>query len=134
VWQLTVLHVTEPAGPVSLAEAQSLTDIKLPASAVHVRIAGYSQWVQYEHFMRFEAPVADCLSVAAAVVPGQELEPVDDADRLADQGPTRKDVFRNFNWFDLSKSRNLVCAGFGPNTPMVWVDLDRGVFYYRKSD
>jgi hypothetical protein len=133
-WSLLGLHVNEPRGPVSAAEAASFASIPIPPEATNIRIAGYSQWIQYEQYVRFEAPVAVCLRHAAAVVPGEPLTPVGQDELKSSRLPVRQDVFLDFSWFDLRNASSVAGAGGGPSQPRVWVDQDRGVFYYRKTD
>ena len=85
--------------------------------------------------MRFEAPVAVCLQAAAAIAPGKKLKPVSHDELPFNAGPIRKDVFHDLScWFDLDRATNVLSAGGGPSDACVWVDVNRGVFYYRVTD
>jgi hypothetical protein len=138
VWQLFGLHVNEPPRPATPAQAQKYTGVPLPAEAHNIGVAGYRQWIQFEQYVRFEAPVDVCLKYAAKVVPGATLQPIDEYEIKRGGGPIREGVFTDFGWFDLAKGKNVVGAAGGPGTPGqmgdVWVDQDRGVFYFRKTD
>ena len=133
-WEMFGLHVEEPRGPVSASKAQSFAAIRIPAEATNIRIAGFRQWIQYQQFVRFEAPNAVCLRTATEIVPGEKLVAVSSDELAHVSGPVRKGVFHDFSWFDLRKATNVVEAGGGPSKPRVWVDQDRGIFYYCKGD
>lgn len=77
VWELFGLHVTDPTQPATPAQAQAYTGVALPKEARNIRIAGYRQWIEFAHYVRFEAPVNVCLKYAAAIAPGAALQPVD---------------------------------------------------------
>ena len=135
VWQLVGLHVNEPAGPATPAQAQEYTGVPVPAEAKNIRIAGYRQWIEFANYVRFEAPVDVCLKYAGAVAPGTALQPVDEYQLERDARPIRENVLKNFGWYDLAKAKNVVGAGGTPGQmAQVWVDQDRGVFYFRKTD
>jgi hypothetical protein len=98
-------------------------------------MAGYNHWIQFEQYVRCEAPVADCLAAASTIVSGETLRPVANPDLpFLSVGPVRKDLLGELKWFDVTTASNVVSAGGGPGLPEVWVDRDKGVLYYRKSD
>lgn len=135
VLELFSLHVNEPLRPVSPSQAEAYTSVPLPAKARNIRVAGYRQWIDFAQCVRFEAPVGVCLKYAATVVPGATLRPVDKYQLETDARPIRKGVLKDFRWFDLAKAKNVVTAGGTPDQMAeVWVDKDRGVFYFRKTD
>lgn len=135
LWSMFGLHVHEPPGPISVETAAALASIPIPPEAKNIRFAGFSHWIQYEQYLRFEAPVEVCLRHAAVIVPGKTLQPADAFQLRPERFPVDKNVFRKFDWFDLGGiGQNVVEAGGGPSEPTVWVDQTRGVFYYRKTD
>lgn len=135
VWQLFGLHVSEPPRPATPSQAQAYTGVPLPAEAKNIGVASYRQWIEFAQYVRFEAPVDVCLKYAAVVAPGAALQPVDDYQLERDARPIREGVLKDFVWFDLAKAKNVVGAGGTPNQMAnVWVDQDRGVFYFRKTD
>jgi hypothetical protein len=68
------------------------------------------------------------------LVPGEPLAPVDEYQLELDARPVREGVFRDFRWFDLQTAKNVVGAGGRSSQPQVWVDQDRGIFYFRRTD
>jgi hypothetical protein len=76
-----------------------------------------------------------CLKYAATVAPGDALQPVDEYQLETDARPIHDGVLKDFRWFDLAKAKNFV-GGSGTRGPTarVWVDQDRGVFYFRETD
>lgn len=127
-------HVHEPAAIATAADASEACGIPLPPEARNIRVAGWSQWIAHEDYLRFEAPVAVCLRHAAVLVPGTALAPVS-AEQLALEARRRdRGILRDLSWFDLGAARNVVGAGGGSQCPRVWVDQVRGVLYYRLTD
>lgn len=133
-WDLLALHVIEPGGPVSISEAEAFGHFSIPPTATQIRIAGYRQWLQYERYIRFEAPVADCENTASSILAGEALTPVGAEELSFVVTTVRPSVFRDFSWFDLQNAKNVVTGGGGPGKPYVWIDRDRGVFYYKVAD
>jgi len=135
VWQVFGLHVNEPTRPVTPSLAQVYTGVALPAEAKNIRVAGYRQWAEFAHYVRFEAPVDVCLKYAAAVAPGAALKPVHESQLGSDARPPRAGVLKDFGWYDLASAKNVVGAGGTPEeVAQVRVDQNRGVFYFRNSD
>ncbi len=133
-WSLFGLHVRESRGPLTPTAAASLAGIPIPPEALNVRVASYSQWIEYAKYIRFEAPVDVCLRHASAVVPGARLQPANEYDLAGNARTIRPNVFRDFGWFDLDTAQNVVTAGGGSGQSQVWVDQARGVFYLRQTD
>lgn len=133
-WSLFGVQVSEPRGPITASQAQSILGIKLPPEAKNIQAASDSQWIEYEQYLRFEAPVGVCLRYASVIVPGATTRPIDRSELVRMSRPLRAGAFKEFNWFDLAQAHNLITMGGGPSKPQVWVDRTRGVFYYRKTD
>jgi hypothetical protein len=133
-WAMFGLHVSEPAGTITAAEAESIAGIKVPAEATNIRAASYTQSVEYTQYLRFEAAPDVCLRFAASLVPGKPLQSPDAYAPGSSVPAHHTSRFKDLSWFDLATAHDVVTAGGGPSTPQVWVDRTRGVFYYRKSD
>jgi len=134
LWAAFGLHVSEPRGPISAAEAESIAGVRVPPEAKNIRAAGYHQWIQYEQYLRFEAPPDVCFQFSATVVPGATTQPIESSELAYNAFPIRPGVFKDISWFDLAQTQDVITAGGGPSQPQVWVDRRRGVFYYRKTD
>jgi hypothetical protein len=128
------LRVYEPAPFATAADIPNGVGVPLPPEARNIRVAGWSQWIAHESYLRFEAPVPVCLQHAAKVLPDETLLPVP-ANVLANIRPVQPGIFKDFSWFDLTTAQNVVGAGGGGSQqPQIWVDQKRGVFYYRLMD
>jgi hypothetical protein len=127
-------RVYEPAPFATATQASTGCGIPVPPEAKNIRVAGWSQWIAHEEYLRLEAPVPVCLRHAAVLVPGEALAPVPADQLAADARPPRPGIFQDLSWFDLGAARNVVGAGGGSQRPRVWVDQNRGVLYYRLTD
>ena len=67
IWMLFFPHVDKTDGPVSLSEAGGCP-IPLPPSARNVQYLSSFHCVEFADYVRFEAPVADCLSHVEVVL------------------------------------------------------------------
>ena len=132
-WEFLALHVDQPAVPTSAADAEAYTGVPLPPEAKNIRVAAYRQWIEYAQYVRFEAPVSVCLKYAAKVAPGSALQPVEIFQRKLDARAPRQGVL-DLTWFDLEAATNVVGRLAGPPEADIWIDQDRGVFYFRKTD
>lgn len=122
-------------GPISLAEARGLWAFDFPDSAHDIQFYAFSEWIAHETLVRFEAPVEDCIATARRVLKAHH-----EGDELAEIEPgTDAHVYANGRhkapWFDPESIRSgRKPAGPGYHRPMVWVDTERGVFYYLNTD
>jgi hypothetical protein len=126
-----------------------LLPAELPAEATNIRFAERSEWVAYIMFASFEAPPETCRAYATRVldeynrqrrgttVPS-ELWPVgkppDNAvARLDFPAPPEmgKSEGLPVEWF---RPENITSGFEGGDRPRVWVDMERGVFYYFTAD
>lgn len=90
--------------------------------------------MEMKEYIRFEAPVDQCVFFAENVLKAQlgnvgadaTLRSFDGSD-VPRSDPRPLDV----SWFDVRRVRRGLIGGqqYGPR---VWVDLDRGVFYYQR--
>ncbi|HSY17252.1 MAG TPA: hypothetical protein VK815_02920 [Candidatus Acidoferrales bacterium] len=138
VWA-TGANIDQSKGPTSREDALVHCSIPLPASARNIQYASYAAGLQEGHFyVRFEAPVADCYSNAKAifierakhapsyVIP--EFQPVSHPERA-------KSSDLRIDWFDNDRISKGMVAGAGQGwEPKIWIDEERGVFYYEDND
>jgi hypothetical protein len=114
-------------------------DFPLPTSAHNIYYGIYGDWQAYTMIARFDAPTQDCLRHIDAVLAWDDktynrtstyprvtvtkVEPVD-AGFLT---PT--------SWFTPDKIKQGIHVGEGGgHVPQIWVDLERGTFYFRETD
>jgi len=113
------------------AEARKHITIPLPDEATNIRFAGYREWIAAEDYLRFEAPVAVCLNHAAVILPKANLQ-AQQATIPTVNANSSSAHFKDLSWFDLGNASNVVSASEG--TMSIFIDQDRGVFYYRFTD
>jgi len=127
----------------TLAQAQKECPIPLPAGATNISFARWGEGTGFEDYVRFEAPPQICLAHVAVVLSG----PQSSAARGATSAPSPRtskitsspSPIRSANvdvsWFDVQNIRSGVTAGEGgSHKPTIWVDTERGVFYYHLTD
>lgn len=115
----------------------------IPTAAGNIQIARYSFGFAYELLVRFEAPVSVCEQHVAEVLKWhdksmpkhmtkQEAPPVEKVDHV--------DYAENFMlkttpWFDPgSLKRGLHVGRPGCSVPEMWIDQEKGIFYFRETD
>ncbi|MEI8195515.1 MAG: hypothetical protein WCI73_06375 [Phycisphaerae bacterium] len=133
VWQLGFSHTYESGRPLTYAEARRHSPISLPPSARNIWIAKHRQWVGFEEYVRFEAPLAECEAFAESLLQNEKLAPVD----LTDQEPRHPispKGIHDLSWFDLAKVKNGLRNDGNMTLKQIYIDRDRGVFYYVNSD
>jgi hypothetical protein len=126
-WEACCTHVDNPSGYSTAADVQDYLEFPIPTSASHIRTAGWRHGMGFSRFIRFEAPVADCLGYALRIAKGKPLT----KDGAPWGGTFLTDEQRYIPgllvWFDVGSAKDLVGAEPGP---MIGVDQLRGVFYY----
>lgn len=132
--EIHVRHAYESPTFATAAEASQHLDLKLPSAAKNVRYATWRQWIGYDKYLRFEAPVEVCISYAREIIPDEDLVPLSSEDLARDLPAPESGVFEDLSWFDLKKAGKVVAAGEGSHRPRVWIDRERGVFYSRETD
>ncbi len=128
--------------PLTLSEArQQRCPIELPEGARNISFAAYAEWVAYEVYVRFEAPLSICKAHAIHLLKKHNKEfpqsavPVDlrvltGPVRAVEPGPPL-----NVNWFDVDAIKNGFIGGErGSHRPFIWIDSDRNVLYYVYTD
>ncbi len=138
VWEAWCRSVRQTTSPVSLTEARKFCRIPLPDSARNIQVAVFSDWENYQCFVRFEDSSPEC---ARAIEPvfrshakdmkwkyaAPKIKVITEAPVLdvTPQGSLRVD------WFDIANIKHGITAGW---QPQVWVDNDRGAFYFCLTD
>ena len=123
----------------SQASKEKDIDFPLPESAHNIYYGIYGEWQAYTMIVRFDAPVRDCIKHIDTVLAWDDknynrtssyprvtvtkVEPVD-AGFLT---PT--------SWFTPHKIAHGIHVGEGGgHVPQIWIDTDKGTFYFRETD
>ena len=114
-------------------------DFPLPASSSDIYYGMYGDWQAYTKIVRFKAPVEDCIRHIDSVIAWN--------DKLYNRTSSyrRKNVSRverqpagwlePANWFCPDTITNGLYVGeASSHKPQIWIDLDKGIFYYYESD
>ena len=111
----------------------------LPVNARNIQYADYGFGMAFTLLVRFDAPVADCLEHAETVLRWHDK----DRDKVVSYPREEVDHVETVNafmlepapWFNPSSiTHGLHIGGPGSSVPEIWVDRDRGVFYYKETD
>jgi hypothetical protein len=130
--------VIQTSAPLSLTAARTRPDcpISLPETATNIQYAVWSLWKASQTFVRFDAPISDCLEHADMIMqPYAQRAGVSVASTNV-VGPlpapfivSPKDL--TVPWFDLPRfSAGVQFEISDGRGPTVWVDTNRGCFYY----
>lgn len=128
--------------PLTYAQAIREKDIHipLPASSHNINYAMYADWQAYQQFVRFEAPVEDCIRYIDLVLEWDDKihKRKSSYPRLTVTGASPLDgdsMMGSIPWFDVNKIRHGIYTGkASSHTPEIWVDTDRGIFYFYETD
>lgn len=128
--------------PLTYAQAmkEKRIDFPFPPSSHGIHYAMYGDWQAYQRLVRFEAPVEDCIRHIDAVLawddkvynrtssyPRINVTNVESHGGDVEMGPTP--------WFDVNNLKHGIYAGKdSSHTPEIWVDTDRGIFYFYETD
>jgi hypothetical protein len=132
VWSLFHETIEETRGPVTREKALKHCIISLPESARDVQYAWVVGGMQYtQQYVRFEAPVDDCYAQAKRILRTNQPTFSKTSRPL---GPPSCEQLHT-KWFDVDKIAEGVVAGDGSDHgPQIWIDTQRGVFYYYLTD
>ncbi len=117
----------------------------VPKSARWVRSSEWGQWLSYDAQVRFEAPLVDCLEAAEAVIAAHkkempELSGFDYTQKTIDAehglaSPRAGFDDENKWWFKPESIKRGVYFGqASSHNPQIWIDADRSIFYYKRTD
>jgi hypothetical protein len=140
-----VVYTTRPLRP---QEMQPLLTVPFPPAARDFQFAEYGEWLAHEFYLSFRAPPDICVAYANKVleehnrqhpeepVPG--LKPFSLVQETP-YGPTKLRAGHSkflgpdqmpLHWFGPDMIREGVEGGEALRKGKVWVDTDRGIFYY----
>jgi hypothetical protein len=125
--------------PLSVAEARHHFTFPFPDSAINVHFASYREWIAAKDFIRFEAPAADCIAAAEQLIKDHNAKHPDRTIPALSALEVVKHVVEpeplSVPWFTPQTIRKgLVGGQSGSHQPLIWVDTERGVFYYQYRD
>lgn len=116
--------------------------LQLPSSARNLYVADEGFWLACHCEVRFNATVDDCIVTAQQVqrqfadevgIPVRQPEKIDRAHGVLP--PHDHWGQRRRWWLDVDSIQNgLYYRGGGSWEPEMWIDTDRGIFYFRVSD
>jgi hypothetical protein len=124
--------------PQTYNQARKRCPISLPPTASDIQYAMYGDWQIADHYVKFRAPVEDCIDNARVVIAKNKK---DHPQRRSDFDHTFEFVRKpaspdstflgKLPWFDIGNITNgISLGGDGDMQPHIWIDKDRGIFYY----
>ena len=131
-WDLLLSHRYECSRPLTVQEATRRSPVPLPASATNVYVATDRHMVAYSDYVRFEAPVDDCMAHAALLL-GDDHSRVP----ITPDSPARWNFIgfkKGLSWFNIHNISNGTAFGGGFSPVRCWIDSDRHIFYYCRTD
>jgi len=138
-------YVLITPSPVSLDSAKKECPISLPSSASNIQYGIWSLWQASMTYVRFEAPVRDCLEHAekglyedAKAYGLKNATIVSSTNFPEPEPPNTLDDF-DVDWFDVKNLSNGIKFELEPwlragGSPIVYIDQERGIFYYSHFD
>ena len=131
--------IIQGAQPISINEVRKVFPPGVPDSAKNIHYAVYAEYVAFLECVRFDAPVDDCIAHAQQVLAQfnaqhpnaqiQGLRPIKETVMIDEQSPL------SLPWFDpQSIKTGLVGGERGSHQPSIWIDAEKGIFYYHYSD
>jgi hypothetical protein len=127
--------------PLTYSQATKEKDITFPfpESAHNIYYGIYGEWQAYTMIVRFDAPVQDCLKHIDTVLAWDDKTygRTSSYPRVTVTNVERVDAgfLTPTSWFTPDKITHGVHVGKGGgHVPQIWVDSDRGTFYFRETD
>ena len=128
--------------PLTVTRARELgCPIPLPDSARNVQFAYYHHWIEFEMDVRFEASPEICKEHVKTVIEANAknykwLPHPTDLIPVTSMPPINNhDGLGVIPWFDIDNiTHGVGRSGQGSYDPDIWIDDDRGIFYYRITD
>ncbi len=110
-----------------------------PSTAQKIHVARYSFGFAFELLVRFEAPVSVCEQHVAEVLkwhdksmPNQEKPSVEQVDHV---DYVENSMLKPTPWFNPGTlKRGLHVGEPGCSVPEIWIDQEKGIFYFRETD
>lgn len=131
-------RVNRTTKALSLEDAREKCPIALPDGAANIRFFERGQWIAYTSLVKFEAPVEICKQHARNLLESHNMEnsdrnPISTQLQKLSSRPTKKTFYTE--WFDVHNIEKGLCGGkIGSHCPQIWIDEERGIFYYCYTD
>jgi hypothetical protein len=122
--------------PLTYQEAQKAgIELPLPTSSHNITYYAHTEWQECQYAVRFEAPVEDCIRQIPVVLAWDDKF----YKRISSHSQTNVTHVDPVSdvpaWFDIQKITNGIYTGDnGSQKPQIWIDRDRGVFYFLETD
>ena len=125
--------------PLSYSEAIREKEIHfpLPASSSDIYYGVYGDWQVYSNIVRFTAPVDDCIRHVDTVIAWHNqmhtrkfTYPRIPVTSVEPQGVGQ---LEHADWFTPDSIKHGLYVGKSSSEPEMWIDLDRGIFYFRET-
>jgi hypothetical protein len=129
--------IDQSNGPTSREKALSHCNIPLPESASNVQYALYCDgWMSGCFYARFEAPVADCYTHAKTIYAAHAKDAQQNA-KIPKLKPVNHPLREQntdirLDWFDNDRISKGVESDSDDSEPKIWIDEERGIFYFRE--
>lgn len=127
--------------PLTYAQATREKDITfpLPLSARNIYFGEAGAWQACTMIARFDAPAVDCIKHIDTVVAcdNKNYNRTSSYARVSVTNiePVDTGFIENASWFNPHRiTRGIHVGESGSHVPQIWVDLDRGTFYFRLTD
>jgi hypothetical protein len=123
--------------PLTYEEAVSKKDLRfpIPKSARNICYAVYLDWQAFDERMKFEAPVEDCIKHIDTIISQHGGNPSYSKVEVTHVDLVGAGFLESAAWFDPeSIKRGLFVGEDRSHKPRIWIDLDRGIFYFAEHD
>jgi len=114
-------------------------DFPLPSSSHDIYYGMFAEWQEYTCIVCFEAPVEDCIKHIATVLAWDDgvYHRTSSYPRLSVTNVETDDAacLKPAKWFTYQEIAHGIYSGTNAShSPQIWVDVDKGVFYFRETD
>ena len=127
--------------PLTYSEAAKNKDINfpLPSSSHDIYYGQYANWQEYTKIVRFQAPIQDCISQIDVVITWNSKGVNQTSSyphiTITNVEPPGADSLAPASWFTPETIKHGIYAGqISSYAPQIWVDTDRGIFYFKQTD
>ncbi|MEO6052890.1 MAG: hypothetical protein ABIP97_02660 [Chthoniobacterales bacterium] len=128
--------------PMTYEQAKKVVgDFPLPDSCRNVTYGIYADWQAYTCLVRFEAPVDVCIKQIDTVLAWDNQVYKRDKSYGREeigktvQGDTSTGWLKEVPWFKPGTIKRGIYTGENSShIPQIWVDTEKGVFYYKEED